>query len=182
MIATINWHSNIKKCGYKLSEQLYVVMSAMGAQGFQQNWAGLAVKMASCNSPSVKPATYKLSLRGTPWCLARWLQLSQKHYAPVETYSPCSLHPRFSPLECHLSVLIVATTWLHVLPPLCLRQSWLGLHQMNIPVCGRCFCRTKFSQNTNPLKNFPHVKSLWHGSKLASIYQRYPQQRLLLSV
>ena len=37
-----------------------VATGATGMHGFQQGWRCLAVKMASCDSPSAKLATYKL--------------------------------------------------------------------------------------------------------------------------
>jgi len=43
-----------------------VVMGAMGVQGVRQNRTCLVVKIASLDSPSVKLATYKLSLRSEP--------------------------------------------------------------------------------------------------------------------
>ena len=41
-----------------------VAMGVMNIHGFQQRWRCLAVKKASCDSPCVKLATCKLSLRG----------------------------------------------------------------------------------------------------------------------
>ena len=47
VIATIHWHSKIKKYGYKVNKRLYGQGSnggAMGVQGFWQNWTCLVVK------------------------------------------------------------------------------------------------------------------------------------------
>ena len=43
-----------------------IAMVAMGMQGYQQNWTYLAVEIASRGLPSIKLATYKLSLWGEP--------------------------------------------------------------------------------------------------------------------
>ena len=41
-------------------------MGVIGMQGVWQNWTCLAVEIASRDSPNIKLAIYKLSLRGEP--------------------------------------------------------------------------------------------------------------------
>ena len=59
MITTINLHSKIKKCGYKLNELLCGESSDLrnGYARFLTKLNGLAAKMASHDSPTVKLAT-----------------------------------------------------------------------------------------------------------------------------
>ena len=71
-------------------------------QDFRQKWTGLAVKMASRDSPSVKLATYKRSLRREPWCpilTSQVAQLSWKSITPVMTW------PLVACINCYSSSL-----------------------------------------------------------------------------
>ena len=111
MIVTINWHSKVKRCGYKL-------MGTMGAQHFCKVENVWHLKGTLVTHPGLRQQIATLACKvssNNQFWMGQWLQFNRKSYVSTMTKS---LEP-FLLLKWHQSTLIVTTIWPLVLFLIC---------------------------------------------------------------
>ena len=160
MIVTINWHSKVKRCGYKLK-------GTVGTQHFCKVENVWHLKGTLVTHPGLRQQTATLACKvssNNQFWMGQWLQFNWKSYVSTMTKS---LEP-FLPLKWHQSTLIVTMTWRLVLFLICCWQC-IGAAQWSVQTLSKYTVSMVTGSTTCVAVTWMHcmatLESLIHGCR-----------------